>query len=709
MRLLYVFVEFIGYDGTVKPYRGIDYIEMSFSKKERFSYDRKTNVLHCYPRVPAIPTNFWAADNKKSNIYNISVFAGENGTGKTTVIQYIIDLLYSLYSNGNVHGKTERHDVFKNRNIVIFEEKSGGHGKKIVFDLHSQFDLLHNLQKNGKVELDKNFSNATIISNYNNYDFAFNNGYTFSEQLKQLKVVYLSNMLSLRDFDLHQVEHGRDHRKYFVYNCSPGANLAEGVSSYYPFEIYKQVKYVFDKQQYAIRKKLRQRNVFLPMPQSLAITLRRKAYSPNFKKLFPTTILEYPNIEQESFWQSHPNISLAIWLCALCVLAFEKNISLDNHSFNEDSTFYHVCGGKTVASVEEEFIDHLKITSEICVKSETNNDYQKKVRDLECSSSEFIRFVLGEVNGLFQFAEYRGNGDGDPIFDLPVKALIENDNEIMLEKLSFFIRSYRSTCRPNYTIHYSWGLSSGEENLLRVFASLHHIFERANSSEPVKQSIGIYNEDIFGKVQCKSLFIFFDEADLTFHPEWQQQLIYILVMALPYMYPKSIINDIQVFLSTHSPLLLGDIPSENVIYLPQGKKYTIHTFGQNIHSILRNSFFLNHGTIGFFAAEKINGVARELDNICSIIHEQPISREESNTYMSTVGKLSACKATIDLVAPGILKNKLLQLYDEACIAVFGKTERRSANIAEDAKKLTTEELELRIKTFHAELNRRKND
>ena len=57
----------------------------------------------------------------------------------------------------------------------------------------------------------------------------------------------------------------------------------------------------------------------------------------------------------------------------------------------------------------------------------------------------------------------------------------------------------------------------------------------------------------------------------------------------------------QIVLSTHSPLLLGDMPQHNVIYLRTNDETGItevdnsgrlETFGQNIHLILRDSFFL---------------------------------------------------------------------------------------------------------------------
>ena len=101
-----------------------------------------------------------------------------------------------------------------------------------------------------------------------------------------------------------------------------------------------------------------------------------------------------------------------------------------------------------------------------------------------------------------------------------------------------------------------------------------------------------------------------DEADLTYHPEWQRQLIKILTAFLPLEFGSCGLNNIQLILTTHSPLLLGDIPPNNVIYLKENTN-NINTFGQNIHTILKDSFFLKNG-IGAFAADKINRTAKIL-------------------------------------------------------------------------------------------------
>ena len=60
---------------------------------------------------------------------------------------------------------------------------------------------------------------------------------------------------------------------------------------------------------------------------------------------------------------------------------------------------------------------------------------------------------------------------------------------------------------------------------------------------------------------------------------------------------------------THSPFVLSDIPTQNILFLEKGghkaDKSEVASFGANIHTMLVNSFFLKGGAMGQFAKETI--------------------------------------------------------------------------------------------------------
>ena len=97
-----------------------------------------------------------------------------------------------------------------------------------------------------------------------------------------------------------------------------------------------------------------------------------------------------------------------------------------------------------------------------------------------------------------------------------------------------------------------------------------------------------------------------DEIDLYLHPEWQQEFISVLLNELEKQFPD---KKIQLVFSTHSPLLLSDIPKENTVYLRgnDGKAVVDNrsqhkqTFGRDIYNLLEDSFYIENYSMGKYA------------------------------------------------------------------------------------------------------------
>ena len=275
----------------------------------------------------------------------------------------------------------------------------------------------------------------------------------------------------------------------------------------------------------------------------------------------------------------------------------------------------------------------------------------------------------------------------------------EKAAKALYSDLITFLQKYVQTCKPIYTLDFDWGLSSGEENMLRLFSNLYHVFEPDNSG----RDSFIYNneshsEDRRKRTKCDSVLIFLDEADLTLHPEWQRRLVLIFTTFLPQLYPENCVKEMQVILSTHSPLLLGDIPGENVSYLSakradasEGQQLSENgteqreTFGENIHTILKESFFLSNGAVGAFAAKRINFVAQRLNEI----KEKAQNTTDSEARQGLKDDLQALKQEIDIVAPGVLRARLEQLYRSAETALRPREDMDK--LLADIKRLSQEE------------------
>lgn len=134
--------------------------------------------------------------------------------------------------------------------------------------------------------------------------------------------------------------------------------------------------------------------------------------------------------------------------------------------------------------------------------------------------------------------------------------------------------------------------------------------------------------DNYWDLKLDNFIVFLDEIDIGFHPDWQKRTIQYITDFLQLLPNKNF----HLVFSTHSPFLLSDIPKENIVFLDTYKeddteveqknqqvgncKVLKHdqvlakkqTFGQNIHTLLSDSFFMENGLMGEFAKKKINKI-----------------------------------------------------------------------------------------------------
>jgi len=119
--------------------------------------------------------------------------------------------------------------------------------------------------------------------------------------------------------------------------------------------------------------------------------------------------------------------------------------------------------------------------------------------------------------------------------------------------------------------------------------------------------------------------ILLDEIETFNHPSWSKNIIKRIHELLDD-------NNCHLIVSTHSPFLLSDIPKQNIIFLNTYKEKDVdvkeeiqevgncrvilhdevfdkkQTFGQNIHTLLSDIFFMGDGLMGEFARGKINEI-----------------------------------------------------------------------------------------------------
>lgn len=144
-------------------------------------------------------------------------------------------------------------------------------------------------------------------------------------------------------------------------------------------------------------------------------------------------------------------------------------------------------------------------------------------------------------------------------------------------------------------------LSSGQKAYLNMFSSIW--ISLSNT--------GISKNSNSGTLLC------IDEADLYLHPKWQTEFIERLITCLPGLSEQKS----QIVITTHSPILVSDLPSQCLIaLLPQcggpnavPPSEELKTFGANLFDIYASTFGLKGQRSGNISAKYISKILTILD------------------------------------------------------------------------------------------------
>ncbi len=247
---------------------------------------------------------------------------------------------------------------------------------------------------------------------------------------------------------------------------------------------------------------------------------------------------------------------------------------------------------------------------------------------------------------------------------------------LALIKKSVFEREH------SYVLKYidigGWQLASGERALLNFFSWIHLVTCFNYISDDVRYSLH------------ENVLLLIDEIDLYCHPLWQQKLIYYLIEEIKAEYSD---KKIQIIFTTHSPIVLSDMPHSNVIFLKREnnkcnvEQYSNHeeTFGANIYKLFNDAFFLGEkGQIGEFARRKIQSI---IDKI------RPDTSDKDNVSYPSLTEDEACllEQQIGLVGEKIIQDKLYEMLYKCKYNSLDLRQRKIKIYEEKIKRLQKEE------------------
>ncbi|MBR2179492.1 MAG: AAA family ATPase [Selenomonadaceae bacterium] len=145
-------------------------------------------------------------------------------------------------------------------------------------------------------------------------------------------------------------------------------------------------------------------------------------------------------------------------------------------------------------------------------------------------------------------------------------------------------------------------MSSGEMELINLYATIY-------------KGLSVW-PNVSRETTGRSCILLLDEPDCSFHPEWSRQLVSTLTTILneppfsDYYY--------QIIITTHSPIILSDIPRQHIHCCERrdDKKisFRLAEFGfmSNINDIMKESFFITF-PCGEFSKQYVDKLLKKLD------------------------------------------------------------------------------------------------
>lgn len=546
---------------------------------------------------------FWG-----DNIHDVGAIVGENGSGKTRLAYYIMDIMAQL----------EGINDFQFDFFILFEDEE---------------------DKEFKLYASNKYKDIQVDVQYMNYNCTINTKNPFDEFM-QYKVAYFTNALSINDYGLR--------KEGYVYDASVGGLMRNS------YKNKLEMNYID-----------RDKNIVYNYYETEIEKMINFLYSDVDKLKIPFRVPKKIEIKLNNYSQNEKYINNQLGK------ARERNKQLQKIMGNDEKPFSKYIS-KLIDCYEKTWTNSLLINlimnlfSETCIPRTTGDNKNEQIEAFVSvlqkqghRNDVQLMDIFDMVISLLDAVDEKKHGVSNHVYKYRdfIKWIIKNKNvfeknsnrknwectlelnstnkEIIMQLLKF----YDKTNFPYPYFSFNFGLSTGEFNFLNIFANIHIALTEQNLTAT-------------GELDCTNVLLFFDEADLSLHPKWQREYVNWITMFVSSCAQKC---KVQVIIATHSPIMLSDFPMDNVLYLYEGKTISRlstqrknSTFGNNIHTLFLDSFFLNDiGTMGAFAQKKIN-------KILVMLRSPKRINDEDKRILKT----------IECIGDELIREKLLELYDK---------------------------------------------
>lgn len=692
MKILYFFFDFTRNGTKPEGYRGHKTRELNFGTKDRYHLEppgeNETSfslIRESLSSEEQISPGFWGNER----LYNISALVGDNGSGKSMLIHEMICCLMSSFHEHMSFEKLEEPPY----PFLFIVESADDEVYIVTHHIDLKPSSLIEQCKQVFIPIEPNDSGKVKL----NWGLDPQKPRKEYGVLRKTKMIYFSNAITMADkvqkdcwnyYAVYDSKGYSTNSQYIspMYDCSLVADMSEAIktsrsregtfdehlNTYFNFRSYQEARYLFDRNQRKILFDLRDEHKLpIPLPKQLKIAIM----SP-FSGVVKNDDWQKLHIYYNDDRFCDAALRIAASLSMNCILSFcdeERLLSIWDHP---DKSISHLDN-------KSFFLSLLDFCNEL---------FQEHPSDFYEICRSYINFLWNNIS-LITLFWFPSSNELSVAGNITAEITLGNEIDSRLEEFMIqFINLTRAVSKHRYFVIYNWGLSSGESNLLHMFTKLRYalsgnIYDKDATAdtiiekpEAVKQHVKreeklLSTTDNKTFQDCDSVIIFIDEADLTYHPEWQRQFISILTEFLPALYSDPYYagsgagcKEIQIILSTHSPLMLGDFPASSVTYLRKDEipadlnsEYGhLITFGENIYTILRDGFYLKNGAIGEFARRKIEKVFSDTAQIRQEAKKENAfldwKKEKIQWELDCLSRHE--KNTVQYLARGIIRSKL---------------------------------------------------
>jgi len=585
-------------------------------------------------------------DEPIAKIRNITAIVGQNGVGKSSVLDFIKN---EFQNKDDFPLRRFPSDNQIENCIYILREYVNGEKRHYIY---------HSSELEVNISLDYNTDFL--------YEYKIQKG--LQENLKNTNIIYFSNVYDCKDEFSNDslINVSTNYLSSSAYDR--GSNIKTEGKNYKFKEIKRQIQCVYGMSDVHNRV-----NIPFTIPNEIDIlfqgnAVNRSLWGKNengrFKLLKSLYLLNEKLRKRESWVTSEYNS--------------QKWVALRRFT---DHVINHIATEIIRSEFEEEIINIDFSFIEVTVKNDSRNEYLKLIRRIlefeqitkEKGLSDFS-IMLKALASLMRmvYKKLSTNTQNTRRDKRDKRVLLTSFSTLESERKTFedFIGYYEKAYIEHEFLNFSWrSMSSGETALLNIYARFYFTLSLENM-------IGNPEND---------LIILIDEGEVYLHPHWQGQLINSLIDYFSIIFknsPDLIQRNIQIILTSNSPFVVSDLPSSNIIFLAKEFNKSVvvdgledyhQTFAANIHSLLSHAFFMEDGVTGAFAKRKINEIVHLLIN------------EDINTILRNEKKI---EKTINLIGEPLIRNKLSQMLSDKLSVRMMSVEREIKDL-----KARLEELE----------------